>query len=217
LSSPAAVFNSIPIPGGSSFGLQSGQCATGSDTLRHVWVLVPAGTKIVPGKDSLGLQPNTLSDRYGNLTPGNKASIDWGRAYPFTTETWPNPFQPGVSEIPRPLYDLLLAYSQAHPTLVPKPAQSSMVMHVQSIKRVDVENSSAKIYDALGNIVISNLPVYGSGSGASGDNFAFYVLWDGHNRSNRLVGSGTYLAVFTIKELGDSMVNTMKQKIGVKR
>ena len=85
-------------------------------------------------------------------------------------------------------------------------------MGINSIKHLDVRNCKAHIYDALGNVTAKEIPVYGSS-----DDQQFYFFWDGRNQNQRFVGSGTYLAVIEIKELGDQTVNIQKEKIGVRR
>lgn len=78
------------------------------------------------------------------------------------------------------------------------------------------EKSYAKalLYDATGNIVRNDLEVYK----ATDTDFGIY--WDLRNKNNRLVGSGTYLAKFTVKvKVGENQFTNepISLKIGVKQ
>jgi hypothetical protein len=85
------------------------------------------------------------------------------------------------------------------------------VIEIVSVKSIDRTKSYMDIYDAVGNVVRDNLPVY-----ASNDRSRYYLVWSGINREQRIVGSGSYVGMIHIQDLG-GMMTVKKQKIGVKR
>jgi hypothetical protein len=64
------------------------------------------------------------------------------------------------------------------------------------------------IYDALGNRVVN--------AALRPQNDEFFYSWNGTNRQNRVVGSGTYLGILSIFD-EKNLLYTRKVKIGVKR
>jgi hypothetical protein len=69
-------------------------------------------------------------------------------------------------------------------------------------------NGTIVIYDALGNKVVD--------AALRSKNDEFFYTWNGTNRQNRIVGTGTYLGVMSILE-NNNLVFARKTKIGVKR
>jgi hypothetical protein len=78
----------------------------------------------------------------------------------------------------------------------------------------DISNlteATATVYDALGNTMVEKAPFVKN----AGSNFLYFV-WNGHNKNNRIVGTGTYLAVIRTRDLNGKVTNDRKL-IGVKR
>lgn len=71
-------------------------------------------------------------------------------------------------------------------------------------------SASLTIYDAMGNKVITKMPLQKISGNAS-----LYYHWDGRNSRGRMVGNGTYLGLLKVKE--DSNESEWKIKIGVKK
>ena len=70
-------------------------------------------------------------------------------------------------------------------------------------------SATIRIYDALGNRVVDERHFVL-------DNGVLSVRWDGRNRNNRYVGTGTYVGVILVTE-GDGGQTVKKIKIGVRR
>lgn len=68
----------------------------------------------------------------------------------------------------------------------------------------------ARLYDAMGNLVRNDLEVYK----ATETDYGIY--WDLRNKNNRLVGAGTYLAVFSVTD-SEGRNEQFTMKIGVKQ
>jgi len=86
------------------------------------------------------------------------------------------------------------------------------VVEVISIKTPDPTKCKMLILDPLGNVVVDDLPAYPKAN----DPNTFYFFWDGYNRNNRVVGSGTYLARIFVYAEGESQPGVKQQKIGVR-
>jgi flagellar hook assembly protein FlgD len=88
-----------------------------------------------------------------------------------------NPFSPGVTPVPPTLLAQIGANGPglaviAQPTAPVDPAQTK---------------GTIAIYDAVGDVVISEPLLVGNG--------VYYFVWNGDNRDHRAVGTGTYLAM----------------------
>jgi fibro-slime domain-containing protein len=214
---PSNVFNYLSQDGTNPLsGARFVAMCDGNNQTDSVLIIFPPGSKVVPGKDSLQIKKDALHDKYGNPSPdpGNKEMIMWGRPYPMVTKTWPNPFEPGVTQIDPGISQKVEAWRSTDPDgqrMVSAPT-TGLAVGIKSIMRLDVLKCNAYIYDALGNIVIRDIPVYGSSEDGQ-----FYFFWSGLNANGRMVGAGTYLAIISIKELGAADVNVKKEKIGVRR
>jgi fibro-slime domain-containing protein len=82
------------------------------------------------------------------------------------------------------------------------------------LKPVEGQSSSygkARLYDAMGNIVRNDLEVYKTANDTD-----YGIYWDLRNKNNRLVGPGTYLAEFSVKNQADQE-EMFSLKIGVKQ
>lgn len=91
------------------------------------------------------------------------------------------------------------------------PTERVFTIVVSANERIGELGSDARgtmtVYDGLGNVVCDTRFVQ-TGTGLE-------VRWDGRNRSNRVVGQGTYLAVITVSAAGNE--SRRKIKIGVDR
>ncbi len=109
----------------------------------------------------------------------------------------PNPFTPNKTEI-----------SSEIPKEITK-CEYCIAIKASPKNPVDMDDIKVNctIYDIMGNIVYSQeMKKYGS---------SFYGAWNGYNKKNRLVGTGTYCAYIWITE--NSGKKLEKVKIGVKR
>jgi hypothetical protein len=75
----------------------------------------------------------------------------------------------------------------------------------------NVREATVTIYDVLGNTVIEKTPFKKNVT----ENI-YYFTWDGHNKNNRMVGTGTYLAVIMTTDQNGKRTKEL-QRIGVKR
>ena len=112
-----------------------------------------------------------------------------------------NPFRPGRDALP-PL-DVRLDGKSAPPL-------SALAIRAISVKDVTADDSRMSVYDALGNVVSQELPAYESADNPN----KVYFFWDARNRNERLVGSGTYLAILTVRSV-DGNDTIAKRKIGI--
>jgi fibro-slime domain-containing protein len=183
---------------------------TATAGVRGITILLGDKGLITPVEDSMQIKEGTVADRYGNPSPANgaKVKIEWGRDYSYVTKSAPNPFVPGVDEVPKVIRDNI----DQSGTTEPIPKQATIVQ-VSSVTRLDPKGSYGYIYDAVGNQVSEKLSFFPTGKNSK----QFYLFWDGRNRNNRFVSSGTYLAMIYIKEMGRDRVSIKRQKIGVKR
>lgn len=74
----------------------------------------------------------------------------------------------------------------------------------ERLKSIDVE-----IYDPVGNVVANELGVINVDG-------SFYAQWDGRNRTGRMVGAGTYLAVVYIR-YRDETTRVQTIRLGIRR
>ena len=185
---------------------------TATAGVRSITILLGEGSMslITPVEDSMQIKGGTVADRYGNPSPANgaKVKIEWGRDYSYVTKSAPNPFVPGRDEVPKAIRDNI----DQSGTTEPIPKQATIVQ-VSSVTRLDPKGSYGYIYDAVGNQVSEKLSFFPTGKNSK----QFYLFWDGRNRNNRFVSSGTYLAMIYIKEIDRDRVSIKRQKIGVKR
>ena len=201
---------------GSQYSAETQTALQSDSTVLSVTILLSNTGKVTPIEDSLRLKEGTVADRYGNLTPANsaKVKIEWGRDYGFVTASAPNPFTPNVNTVPSAIRGSIdMARAQQMDNYEPIP-HSATIVQVSSVATLKPEGSYGVIYDAVGNQLTGQLPFYPTT--AKNDN-RFYLFWDGRNRNNRFVASGTYLAMIYIKQEGSDRVSVERQKIGVKR
>jgi len=195
---------------GSRYSAETQTALQSDSAVLSVTILLSNTGKVTPIEDSLRLKEGTVADRYGNLTPANsaKVKVEWGRDYGFVTSSAPNPFVPGRDEVPKVIRESIVPGSVTEPIPL-----SATVVQVSSVAALKPEGSYGVIYDAVGNQLTGQLPFYPTGKNKN----RFYLFWDGRNRNNRFVASGTYLAMIYIKQEGSDRVSVERQKIGVKR
>jgi hypothetical protein len=178
-----------------------GSCGGTTKSLR---IVLPTPGLISPIDDSLAAVEGVLYDPYNNATPAKRAVvIEWGKAY----EAIPiakNIFSP-LEEIPPVILGSLTSGSQA-------PPKTGTMIEILSVRPIVTEKSHAAVYDAVGNVVRTGLPVYE----VKGDRSRYWQFWDGKNTAGRMVGTGTYLTVITL-QLNDGTTSQTKLKLGVKR
>ncbi len=189
------------------------QC--GADEYVTLATIVTApGTALYPYLDSLQLTAGAR-DRAGNSPPradiARKVVLQSGGENRVEAAITPNPFVPGQTTLRGSLPATTQSFYQnvigdkTYGTLVgittKKPLRA----------RSDGSYATADIYDAVGNLVIDGLQVK-----QAADYRDYGVVWDGRNRSGRLVGGGGYLIVVRGTDADDAPVEK-KMKIGVKR
>lgn len=125
----------------------------------------------------------------------------------------PNPFVPGVTRLDSRLPSRTLEYYRN----VIADAQTGILVSIESprpLKPMSGEGESygkVIIYDAVGNVVISNI-----GLRKVRSSNAFGFVWDGVNSKGRSVGAGVYLVrISAVMNDGTSYV--IQKKIGVTR
>jgi fibro-slime domain-containing protein len=165
---------------------------------------------VVPLQDSASLVPHAPSvvDRNGNTPPGGQAVvIEWGVKNTIKTAVSSNPFNPATSGI-RP--EIASFYRESvqgrtYGTVV------GLKTVIALLEKTDGTFGHADIYDLLGNLIATGIPIEGTSSITD-----YGVYWDGKNQNGRFVGNGTYLAVITATDVF-GVITTQRVKIGVSR
>jgi len=178
------------------------------DSMTQVSVILSNPRKVHPIEDSMGISDGKLLDRHGNAAPvdGPKKPIEWGRAYDWVLSCSPNPFNPISDILPVQVMDMIDSRGEPLP-------EYAAIIEIAAVTPVDIDDSWATMYDAVGNVVQQQLPVYRNRV----DPFRYEILWDGHNRNGRLVGAGTYLAVVSLQGTDGGKQTVKRTRIGVKR
>lgn len=179
----------------------------------YVVIVLTNGFDVQAGQDSIQLKGGLteLDDMAGNAPPANgrKAPIEWGGRSEVTFVAGPNPFVPGVTQLPP---QTLSFYA---PVL--NGATSGIIVGISSmvaLKETSIGSGvygKAVIYDAVGNLVRDNVQV----RKATGE-AAYGAFWDGRNGYGRVVGSGAYLCVLSVTDINNKTATT-KRKLGVQR
>lgn len=167
---------------------------------------------IAPGNDSLQARENKFFDRQDNPTELRPAGpVVWGRNYGWVMRGSPNPFWPGNEDhaVPKRILDRVNLKAEGAPS--EQPPEIATVVELTSIKGVDLGASGVEIYDALGNLVRDDLPVYPRTDNKN----KFYIFWDGYNRYNRRCGTGTYLAIISVREKNEGTTDIKRHKIAI--
>ena len=84
---------------------------------------------------------------------------------------------------------------------------------VENCGGANASYGTAHIYDAVGNLVMSDLRVGRASAGAQRD---YGIYWDGTNRNGRYVGGGGYLVRFEAEDMDGTSIRE-SLKVGVKR
>ncbi|MBD3392883.1 MAG: fibro-slime domain-containing protein [Chitinivibrionales bacterium] len=202
-SNQSTVFQNAQITGVSA-------CADG-ETRTQVQILLGNPGQIVPVTDSAYIQPDKLHDARGNPSTGSRVEIEWGRDYDWLTTTAPNPFDPTRDTIPTRLRNNLDTPSGY---AVP---EHGTVVEIKAVRDLNAARSYASIYDVVGNLVDSDIPVLKRTDIDVVGQGRYEIIWDGHNASGRVVGSGTYLAVIYLYATGESTPDVIRERLGVAR
>jgi hypothetical protein len=118
---------------------------------------------------------------------------------------------------PAPVWLLVLSSNPFTPFTTPLPAGytfggtgtgTAIIMRPTTPMDEGRMNGTIVIYDALGNRVVN--------TALRPHNDEFFYSWNGTNRQNRIVGTGSYLAVVSIFD-DNNLIYARKVKIGVKR
>jgi hypothetical protein len=171
---------------------------------------------VEPGKDLVQLKGNA-PDSSAVLPPtnGRKAIIEWGSNNLAIINSSPNPFTPGVTEIPPPVrtfYSNVVGNSISG-TIIAINTIKPLVPTDSTVTGIDKPYGTANIYDALGNLVAKDLVLQAANPSTFKD---YGIYWDGRNENGRFVGNGTYLMILTFKDI-DNKKQSKRIKIGVKR
>lgn len=186
---------------------------TGSCSSKYTSVFTIAVKRdafVIPNADSIAFIGEAIAvlDQYGNHPGINNRGVrlETGIINNITIGTSTNPFIPGVTTIP----PMVLKY---YDKISPTPSSTGIIIGIKSdIPLKEIANQTygnADIYDAVGNIVITNIPIKKSSSGYYG------LYWDGYNHNNRKVGLGTYAVMLTIKDITGKSEKQLV-KIGIK-
>lgn len=168
--------------------------------------MTPSNVTVTPGDSTWLTGTAGAGDTRGNVqtrnTPRAPLDIDYP-AYEFESFAAPNPFVPGK---------MVNTYLPGLDMTVSGAVIGVQVATSRDSALVRVRKARAVIYDAVGNTVREELPGVRKGS-------SYYFEWDGYNRNNRVVGSGTYLVVMRVTSVmgGKTQDKVERVKIGVKR
>lgn len=188
--------------------------APGDSLTERIVIVFPGGAgDVTPEIDSLKFAGGAVHDRWGNPSEAEAPDVvvEWGRTYEIVIVVSSNPFHPGKQTVDLGALNLSPEGTAQHGP----PPPGSTALRVTSVRPMDLESSSMLVYDALGNVVQQELPLYPAV--ADGNEHTAYFFWDARNRGDRLVGSGTYLAVLNVTESVTARTRTTSQKIGVMR
>lgn len=156
----------------------------GKDTIATI--LVPRENALTPNLDSIQFMAGCpLIQTPKGVTPIQTpyTVIEYGALPPIDVAVVPNPFFPGTTLLP----EIFSHY-------VPNSSEAGIGFRIRS--RIKFQNARYTIFDALNNIIISDIPLYLDESRTS-----IYGAWNGKNRSNRTVGDGAYMVLFTIIDI----------------
>jgi hypothetical protein len=172
-------------------------------TTKSLTLLLSKTGQISPIDDSLAAVAGILHDPYGNPTPAKSAVvIEWGRDYDIVAIAR-TVFSPG-EQIPPVILGRLAPGG-------PVPPKTGTMVQIMSVKKLVAEKSYADVYDVVGNLVASRLPLRAE----KGDESRYWLLWSGTNQFGRSVGIGTYLVVLTT-ETNDGTRSQKRIRLGVK-
>jgi hypothetical protein len=201
--------------------LQNATILNGNDTM--VILLVPIGTKsVMPYQDYLQLVTGTHDKNLNTPPPVNLAREEQIITLGVNELTIIAVNNPVDLTNPDPLYiQVRDQINVRYPDLNPKGEDGALVrvITVKPLTPSEGESSisgkptygKAVVYDAVGNLVMDDLPII------KGPSYKDYgAFWNRLNRNGREVGSGTYLMVITVTDI-EGKEYVQKTKIGVKK
>ncbi len=169
---------------------------------QSVAFILPAAGKISPVDDLIGAAADALFDKYANASGAeNPVVIAWGRNYEVFS------IARTIFTADDPIPGAVLA------SLKPgalQPPSKGCAIQIMSAKPAIADKSHVRVYDAVGNLVGRDLPVYS----VKGDQSRYWAFWNGENLTGRKVGAGNYMAVLSLR-LNDGSVNQKQIKLGV--
>jgi hypothetical protein len=183
-------------------------------TISEILVLVPHGQlSITAWQDSIAFVPGTphVTDTLG-IVPSlqtKKRVIESGPTTAIEIAVSPNP-----ASSSKPI-DLKIR--QAYANVIGNSTYGALISIFSPIplKQITVGSvtayGKADIYDAVGNLAQTNLPVI-----ATDKPGVYGVFWNLRNRNTRLVGFGTYLVMIDITDINNRKT-TERVKVGVQR
>lgn len=156
---------------------------------------------ILPNSDRIAAaQGAPIADKSDNgIIDRHRELVQVGRRLTIRLVVSPNPFNPGGSVVPGAILSLA-------------PAGTPSQGIVGRFQAYFEPEATAGIYDAVGNRIASDLPLFGP----RGSTIRYFV-WDGRNDRGRRVGSGSYLLVVDIQDkAGVEPAQAVKKLIGVR-
>lgn len=182
-------------------------------------LIVSDGFTILPMSDSMQLvSANGVSDLSSNRPQINsrKAAVEYGRmSVVYVPSSNPVVIGKPISEqIPSKTLEMYEPVIKAQSPSIPVGSAPGVVIGVnvkgQPLKETsDGSYGKASVYDALGNLICSDLKV------TSVKDNQYGIYWNGFNRNNRHVGIGTYLVVVAVSDIKGKKLQD-RFKIGVK-
>jgi hypothetical protein len=151
----------------------------------------------------------TISDKNGNIqgAPENHYALMTVKPIPFSVDmkNGPNPFTPCIEPLAFNGYEEALEATHEN-----KGSLIVLTPDTSRIKRQVEISGSIKIFDAFGSTVRK------ADFKSDAAKTMVFFFWDGRNQSGRLVGTGTYVAIVTIRN-EEGQVEKKRLLIGVKR
>lgn len=190
------------------------------DTISSITLILGNPDLISPLQDSVAAVVGALVDMWGNKTVESRSVIiKWGRSYDIIIGIAPNPADfgaPGQIEAMRTLRALVNDDASPLPryfTLVKVESVDDIVVAAEDDPSGESRGDETfmTVYDALGNVVKDGIRAYRLRANPRDIVFA----WDLRNAKDRMVGSGSYLGIITIKILGGG-TKTRKVKLAVR-
>lgn len=179
------------------------EAASAADVRFTIVAYDPAAIGFPSEGDSLWIDTaGQVTDQSGNvqLVPDNRRVTLTIASVPhqWSLRCGPNPFTPGVSD-PR---------GAGLPPSVPATGIAVALESLLPLTAPGDRSAEIAIYDATGAPVVSSSMVFHEGR--------FIQVWDGRNASGRLVGSGGYVLVATVREEG-RIAEVLRRTVGVVR
>lgn len=175
-------------------GLQSGSNGTVASLLQEhtvgldslATILIPRESALTPQLDSIRFvagSPLITTEKGIHPVAAAYTVIEYGALPPIEVAAVPNPFIPGTSLLPE-----IFGY------YVPSAPETGVGFRVRS--RLKFSEARYTVFDAVNNMIIADIPLTVNESLST-----LYGTWDGKNSSNRTVGDGAYMVIFTIIDI----------------